>query len=198
MNKIFGTKRSFVIKQNNRPRSYDVLNEDGNVMITNRRHLIPTNEKFTEKFSYGNIIPTTTRSPESVTPPQTVNSPKLITSSTTINPSKPIAPNGIKVTRSGRVSKKPNRFIEQCWNMLISVFSCVWKRRLSNLAWTLRKKKANKKKNKQTNKIVVIIYTITDMKICHFGFRIINSTSKLLNLNSLTPFFKLFHLLCIT
>ena len=45
-------KKGIVIKQTNRPRSYDVLNENGNVMIRNRRHLISTNKKFTEKFSY--------------------------------------------------------------------------------------------------------------------------------------------------
>ena len=107
-------KKGIVIKQNNRLQSYDVLNENGNVMIRNRRHLIPNNEKFTEKFSYNNIIPPTTKSPESITPPQTANSPKPVTSSTTINPSKPIAPNETKVTRSGRVFKKSNRYIEQC------------------------------------------------------------------------------------
>ena len=83
-------------------------------MIRNRRHLIPTNEKFIEKFSYDNIIPPTTKSPESIVPPQTANSPKLVTSSTTITLSKPIALNETKVTRSGRVSKKPNKYIEQC------------------------------------------------------------------------------------
>ena len=82
-------------------------------MIRNRRHLILTNEKFNEKFSYDNIIQTTTKLPQSVAPPQTVNSSKPVTSSTTINPWKPVAPNGIKVTRSRRVSKKPNKYIEE-------------------------------------------------------------------------------------
>ena len=45
-------------------------------MIRSRRHLIPTNEKLTEKFSYDEIIPNTTKLPESVAPPQTANSPK--------------------------------------------------------------------------------------------------------------------------
>ena len=92
-------KKSIVIKQNNRPRSYDVLNENRNVMIRNRRHLIPTNGKFTEKFSYDSIIPPTIKSPESIAPLQTAKSPRPVTSSTTINPSKPIAPNEAKVTR---------------------------------------------------------------------------------------------------
>ena len=67
-----------------------------------------------EKFSYDNITPATAKLPESVAPLQTASSPKSVTSSTAINPSKPIAPNGSKVTESGRVSKKPNRYIEQC------------------------------------------------------------------------------------
>ena len=102
------------MKQTNRPRSYDVLNENGNVMIRNRRHLIPTNKKLTKKFNYDNIIPTTTKLLESVATLQTANSSKPVTSSTTINPSKPIVPNRTKVNRSGCVSKKPNRYIEQC------------------------------------------------------------------------------------
>ena len=38
-------KKTIVIKQNNWTRSYDALNENRNVMIRSRRHLIPTNEK---------------------------------------------------------------------------------------------------------------------------------------------------------
>ena len=52
-------------------------------MIRNRRHLIPTNEKFTEKFSHENIIPPTNKLEERVAPPQNANSRKSVTSSTT-------------------------------------------------------------------------------------------------------------------
>ena len=82
-------------------------------------------------------IPATTKLPESVTPPWAVNSPKSVTSSKTIKPSKSIAHNGTKVTRSRRVLKKTKRYIEQYWNMLVSAFSCVPKRRVSNFTWTL-------------------------------------------------------------
>ena len=109
MKKFFGTKRELSFKQSNQPRSYDVLNENKSLMIRNRRHLILTNGKFTEKFSYGNIIPTTTKLLESVTPPQTANLPKRVTASTFINPSKSIVPNRTKVTRSERVLKKPKQ-----------------------------------------------------------------------------------------
>ena len=95
-----------------------VLKENGNVIIRSRRHLISTNEKFMEKFSYDNIILPTTKLPESIVPPQTANFPKPVTSSTTINPSKPTAPNKTKVTQSGHVSKKTNRYIEQCWQLM--------------------------------------------------------------------------------
>ena len=136
-------KKGIVIKQNNWPESYHVLNENGNVMIRNCRHLILTNQKFNEKFSYDNMTPPNTKSPESIAPLQTANSPKPVTSLTTINPSKPITPNKTKVTQSGCVSKKPNRYIEQCWHMLISAFSCVWKEDLVTLH--------EHYKNKQTN-----------------------------------------------
>ena len=92
-------RKDIVIKQNKRPRSYDALNENGNVMLRNRRNLITTNENFTEKFSYGNIIPTTAKLPESAATLQTANSPKPVTSLLTINPLKPMAPNGTEVTR---------------------------------------------------------------------------------------------------
>ena len=91
-------KKSIVIKQNNRPLLYNVLNENRNVMIRNHRHFILTSEKFTDKFSYNNIIPPTTKSPESIAPLQTANSPKPVTPSTTINPLKHIALNETKVT----------------------------------------------------------------------------------------------------
>ena len=107
-------KKDIALRQNNLPQSYDILKENRNVMIRNRRHLTQTNEKFTEKFSYYNIILTTTKLPENVAPPQTANSPKPVTSLTTINPSKPIAPNGTKVTQSAFVLKKPNKYVEQC------------------------------------------------------------------------------------
>ena len=45
-----------VIAPNDRPRSYNVLNEKGNSIIRNRRHLIPTNEILIDKHDYDNII----------------------------------------------------------------------------------------------------------------------------------------------
>ena len=96
-------KKGINIKKSNRPRSYDVLNENENVMVRNRKHLITTNEKSIEKFSYSNIIPTTTKPTKRMAPPQTTNLLKLVTSSTTINPLKTI---GHNETRLGRVLKK--------------------------------------------------------------------------------------------
>ena len=109
MKQIFGTKRELSFRQSNQPRSYDILNENKNLMIRNHRHLILTNGKFTEKFSYDNIVPTTTKLLESVTPLQSANLPKRVTASTFINSSKSIVPNSTKVTRSGRVLKKPKQ-----------------------------------------------------------------------------------------
>ena len=44
-------KKGIAIKENSRPRSHNVLNENRDVMIRNHRHLITTNKKFTEKSS---------------------------------------------------------------------------------------------------------------------------------------------------
>ena len=108
-------KKSIVIKQNNRPQLYDVLNKNENVIIRNRWHLMPTDEKFTDKSCYDNIIPPTTKLPESVAPPQTAKSPEPIISLTTINLSKLIAPNGAKLNLSGRVSKKKEKKKKQVY-----------------------------------------------------------------------------------
>ena len=49
-------KKGSVIAPNDRPRSCNLLNKKGNLTIRNRRHLIPTNEKFIVKHDYDNII----------------------------------------------------------------------------------------------------------------------------------------------
>ena len=67
-------------------------------MNRNSRNLVPTNEKFTKKFSRDKLISPTIKLPEGVTPPQTAKSPESVTSLTTINPSKLISPNGTKST----------------------------------------------------------------------------------------------------
>ena len=43
--------------ESNRPQSYNILNERGNVLARNRCHLIPTTEKFNIKHDYDNAIP---------------------------------------------------------------------------------------------------------------------------------------------
>ena len=45
------------MSQNNCPRLYDILNERGNILARNRRHLIPTTEKFNIKHDCDNAIP---------------------------------------------------------------------------------------------------------------------------------------------
>ena len=51
-------KKDIVLSQNNRPRPYDILNEKGNTVARNRRHLIPTTEKFNIKHDYDNFFHT--------------------------------------------------------------------------------------------------------------------------------------------
>ena len=135
MSKIFWDKKDIVMKQINRPRSYDALNENGNVIIRNCRYLILTNEKFTEKFSCDNIMLTTTKLPESLAQPQTANLPKSVISSANINPLKPIKSNGTKVIRSG-IFEKQNKYTasaEICWLVFLVVFG-KWE-----FAWIFRK-----------------------------------------------------------
>ena len=45
------------MSQNNHPRSYDILNERGNILARNHHHLIPTSEKFNIKHDYNNAVP---------------------------------------------------------------------------------------------------------------------------------------------
>ena len=48
-------KKGSVTSPNDRPGSYNVLNEKGNLIIRKRYHLIPTNGKFIVKQDYDNI-----------------------------------------------------------------------------------------------------------------------------------------------
>ena len=65
-------KKGSIIAHNGRPHLCIVLNEKGNLIITNRRHLIPTNETFIVKHDYENIIePSETTSRKTVVPQRT-------------------------------------------------------------------------------------------------------------------------------
>ena len=94
-------KKGSVTAPNDRPRSYNGLNEKGNLIIRNRRHLIPTNEKFIVKHDYDNIIE----------PSETASQKTLVQTKTDI-------PSNITTlpvrTKSGRISKKPKRYLEEC------------------------------------------------------------------------------------
>ena len=94
MKRKIGIKKGSVIAPNDRPRSYNVLNEKG-------CHLIPTNEKLIVKHVYDNIIkPSKTTSQETVIQART-EVPSNITTS-------PVR------TKSGRIVKKPKRSLEKC------------------------------------------------------------------------------------
>ena len=94
-------KKGSVIAPNDRPRSYNVLNEKGNLIIRNRRHLIPANEKFSVKHDYDNIIE-----------PSETTSPKTFVQTKTDIPSNLTTP-PVR-TKSGRIIKKPRRYLEEC------------------------------------------------------------------------------------
>ena len=80
---------------------YNVLNEKGNLIIRNRRHLIPTNEKFVVKNHYESI-----RKPSETTSRKTVVPPRTDIPSNTVPPS--------VRTKSMRIIRKPNRYLEEC------------------------------------------------------------------------------------
>ena len=50
-------KKGTFVGQNNRPRSYDILNKRGNVLPKNRRHLILATRRFNIKHDSDNFTP---------------------------------------------------------------------------------------------------------------------------------------------
>ena len=87
-------KKGSVSAPNDHPCLYNVLNEKGNLIIRNRRNLIPTNEKFIVKHDYDNIIE----------PGETISRKTVVQARTDV-PSDITAPpvRG----KSGRIIKKP-------------------------------------------------------------------------------------------
>ena len=92
-------KKGIVVSQNNRPRLYDILNERGNIITRNRRHLLPTTEKFNIKHDYDNAIPVS----------NTSTYPNLMIDNQHEKP----ALEDIYRTKSGRIVKKPKRYIDE-------------------------------------------------------------------------------------
>ena len=86
------------MSQNNCPRLYDILNERGNILARNRRHLIPTTEKFNIKHDCDNAIPVS----------NTSTHPNLMID----NHEKPSLEDVYR-TKSGRRVKKPKRYIDE-------------------------------------------------------------------------------------
>ena len=89
------------IAPNDHPRSYNVLNERGNLINRTRRHLISTNEKFIVKHNYDDII-----EPRETAPQKTLVQTKSDIPSNSTTP--PVR------TKSGRISKKQKKYLEEC------------------------------------------------------------------------------------
>ena len=94
-------KKGPVIAPNDRRHSYNVLNKKRNLITRNRRHLVPTNEKFIVKHDYDNI-----------TEPSEKTSQKTFVQTNTDIPSNITAP-PVR-TKSGRIVEKPKRYLEEC------------------------------------------------------------------------------------
>ena len=92
-------KKGIIVSQDNRPRSCDILNERGNLLTRNRRHLLVTTEKFNVKHDYDNAIPVS----------NTSTHPDLMID---IQQEKP-ALEDICRAKSGRIVKKPKRYIDE-------------------------------------------------------------------------------------
>ena len=91
-------KRGKVIAKRNEPRSYDVLNEKGNVIRRNRQHLIPTKESFeSDQLNDSDDEIELYERSETTTDLDVPNENEIVED------------NGY-VTRSGRLSRKPERY----------------------------------------------------------------------------------------
>ena len=82
-----------IVSQNNRPRSYNILNERGNTFARNHRHLTPTTEKFNIKHDYDNAIPVS----------NTSTHPNLMID----NEHEKLTLEDVYRTQSGQIVKKP-------------------------------------------------------------------------------------------
>ena len=85
-------KEGIVVSQNNRPLSYDILNERGNTLTRNSRHLLPTTEKFNIKHDHDKHA-----------------HPNLMIDNQHEKP----ALEDIYRTKSGRIAEKPKRYIDE-------------------------------------------------------------------------------------
>ena len=94
-------KKGSAFAPNDRPRSYNVLNEKGNLRIRNRRHLFPTNEKFIVKHDYNNIME-----------PHEATSRKTVVQARTEVPSSITTPPVRTKFRS--IIRKPRGYLEEC------------------------------------------------------------------------------------
>ena len=92
-------KKGIVASQNNRPRSYDILNEWGNILARNCRYLIPTTKKFNIRHDYDNAIPVS----------NTSTHPYLMID----NQHEKRTLDYAYRTKSGRIVKKPKRYIDE-------------------------------------------------------------------------------------
>ena len=92
-------KKGIVVSQNNRPRSYHILNEGRKILVRNSRQLIPTTEKFNIKHDYNNAIQVS----------NIFTHPSLMIDN---QHDKPTLVN-VYGPKSGRRVKKPKRYIDE-------------------------------------------------------------------------------------
>ena len=116
-------EKGSVIGPNDRPHSYNAINEKGNLIIRNRFQLIPANEKFIVNHKYDNIIELSKATLQKTV----VQARADITSN--------IAP---PVRTKSKHIKKPKRYLNKNW--LVSQISANWRNwillKTNKLSWT--------------------------------------------------------------
>ena len=100
-------RKGIVVSQNNRPRLSNILNERGSILARSRLPLIPTSEKFNIKHDYDNVIPASNTSIH----------PSIMIDNQHEKPTR----EDVYRTRSGRVFKKPKRYITQNLNLRFTI-----------------------------------------------------------------------------
>ena len=92
-------RKGFIVSENNRPRSYEIFNERGNILAGNPSHLIPKTEKFNIKRDCDNAIPVS-------------NISAHLNLMIDKHHEKP-ALEGVYKTKSRRIVQKPKRYIDE-------------------------------------------------------------------------------------
>ena len=110
-------QKAKVISQND-SHSYQVQTEDGAIYRRNRRHLLATKESNNHQQDFkkqSDLLSQQSKDQHQQSQPQQQLSPQHHQHNQQIKPTEPVkSQSNQKHTSSGRISKKPSRYIEEC------------------------------------------------------------------------------------